>query len=139
MDFSKQKIIATTIDAHTSNCQPVNSDLRPFRGKNENVPFYSFFASGSGPVLRGSQDRTWPKHKKKRLCRGPGEQVPMPIAQTPSIRLCGHLPPRVFLPRSCSSFPTGRGRQAAPRKRHGHDTMASPRGPLPPSRPGSFG
>ena len=40
----------------------------------------------------------------------PGEQVKelVFVAKTPSISLRRHLPPRDFLPRSCSSFPTRR-------------------------------
>ena len=40
----------------------------------------------------------------------------------PSPRPRRHLPPGVFLPRSCSSFPTGRGRRGTLRKRRGRTT-----------------
>ena len=41
----------------------------------------------------------------------------------------GDLPPHVFLPRSRSSDPTGRGRSGTPRKQqHNNDTMMSCRG-----------
>ena len=35
-----QKKRATKNDAYTSNFQPVNSDLRPFREKKDNVPHF---------------------------------------------------------------------------------------------------
>ena len=45
---------------------------------------------------------------------------------TPSARPRGNLPPRVFLLTSCSSIPTGRCRQATPRKQQHqlHDGVA---------------
>ncbi len=48
---------------------------------------------------------------KRRLVTGPGEQEPLFDGKTPSLLPRGHVPPRVFLPRSCSSFPTRRGRR----------------------------
>ena len=48
--------------------------------------------------------------------------------ETPSLSPRGDIPPRVFLPRSCSSDPTGRSRQASrqatPRKQQQHDGVA---------------
>ena len=60
--------------------------------------------------------------------RDPGEQAPTQTfdGETPSLRPRGNLPPRVFLLRSCSSIPTGRCRQATPRKQQQqqHDGVA---------------
>ena len=63
--------------------------------------------------------------------------------ETPSLRPCGNLPNRVFLLRSCSSFPTGRCRQGTPRKQHNATTTTTTRWrvswvPCHPSRPGNF-
>ena len=45
--------------------------------------------------------------------------------EIPSPRPRGYLPPHVFLLRSCSSIPTGRGRRSAPRKQQQqHDGVA---------------
>ena len=45
------------------------------------------------------------------------------------------LPPRLFLPRACSSFPTGLGHR--PSRGINMNTMALTRRPVPPSRPGN--
>ena len=68
----------------------------------------------------------------------PGEQIQelVFVVKTPSISLRRHLPPRDFFPRSCSSFPTRRWRRATRGDDDDDDTMAFPRGPVHPSRPG---
>ena len=64
------------------------------------------------------------------LERGEQAQTSPFYGETASIPLRGNIPPRVFLLRSCSSNPTGRGRRGTPRK-HNNNTMALPMGPVP--------
>ena len=65
--------------------------------------------------------------------------------ETPSPRPRPYLPPRLFLPRACSSFPAGldqrssRGKKKEKEKKENINTIAFSRGPVPPSRPGNFG
>ena len=62
--------------------------------------------------------------------------------ETPKPQPRGHLPPRVFRPRSCSSNPTWRWRHDTLRKHNNTTTTTRwrcPEAPVPPSRPGSSG
>ena len=70
----------------------------------------------------------------------PGEQIQelVFVVKTPSISLRQHLPPRVFLPRSCSSFPPRRWRRGTCGDDDDDDTMAFPRGPPPTITPREF-
>ena len=60
--------------------------------------------------------------------------------ETPSPRPPPYLPPRLFLPRACSSFPTGLGQRPSRGNRNNNNmnTIALTRGPVPSSRPGNF-
>ena len=49
--FSKRKRRALKFCEDLSNFQPVNSDLRPFGEKKDNVLFCSFYAFWARPVL----------------------------------------------------------------------------------------
>ena len=71
--------------------------------------------------------RTRPEH------RGRGNKyVARPFhGETPCPEPRGDIPPRVFLPMSCSSFPTGRWRRGTPRKHNNNNTMACLMGPVP--------
>ena len=55
-------------------------------------------------------------HQKRPRHTDTGEQSPPFDGETPSLSPRGDIPPGVFLPRSCSSDPPGRCRQATPRK-----------------------
>ena len=67
--------------------------------------------------------------------------------ETPCPRPRPYLPPRIFLPRACSSFPTGLGHRPSRgnsnnsnnSNNNNMNTIAFSWGPVPPSRPGNFG
>ena len=112
--------------------------------------------------------KSWPFEKVKKLCvfghlifgtkicffdekvklpGGPGEQTCVSIdGETPCPEPPPYLPPRIFLPRACSSFPTGLGQRPSrgkekkekKEKKDNINTIAFSRGPVPPSRPGVF-
>ena len=84
--------------------------------------------------------------------RDPGEQGrKSPFdGEIPSPRPPPYLPPRIFLPRACSSFPTGLGQRPSRGNNNNNNnnsnnnnnnnnmnTIAFSRGPVPPSRPGN--
>ena len=70
--------------------------------------------------------------------RDPGEQGrKSPFdGEIPSPRPPPYLPPRIFLPRACSSFPTGLGQRPSRAKKN--DTIAFSRGPRATLTPREF-
>ena len=58
--------------------------------------------------------------------------------ETPCPEPPPYLPPRLFLPRACSSFPTGLGQPASRGNNNNMNTIAFSRGPVPPSRQLNF-
>ena len=133
MDFSKKTV-------ETNENQRKSTKICGNQWKSKKIYENRRKSMENDEKTRGINGNRAKTREEMKLAGGPGGTCVSINGGTPSPRPRPCLPPRLFLPRACSSFPNGLDQHPSRGKeKKKNNTIAFSRGPVPPSRPGNFG